>query len=86
MSGFCSFIRRPPGLLEDGLDLLRVKPAALGLLPFLPRKGQRVAQAAILKPARHFPAMIEVKLARDIAQLHFVVGQIDRAHALRIDP
>lgn len=61
-------------------------PGALGLMPFGERKIARVGLAAVHKAARHLPAVLDVQLAREIAQLHLEERQIFRRHRIGVDP
>ena len=72
--------------MADETDSRAREARARRLLPFRAREGQRVAQAPVLKSARHVPAMLHVELSGHVPELDLVVGQVDRAHPLRVDP
>ena len=56
------------------------------MLPFFPREGEGIAQAAGFQATRHRPAVVYVELARHIAQLDFVVVHNQRSHPFAVDP
>jgi len=74
---------RPPSIPAD---VAGIATHALRLLRFLKSEVARVGLAAVHQSVRHLPAVLEIELLRDIAELEFEVGEVLRRHRLRIDP